>query len=123
MGPQRRSGGRSPVTPVELLDEARKRGIVLEPDGAWLVYRGPKGAMTPDLKHALTQCKADVINHIRGQGSSNVEKRPPRHMLDVWIEVAIPEWERILRESIASGDKSRAAYARGLLRQLGVKGY
>jgi len=109
---------------VELLDKARKRGIVLEPDGDWLFYRGPTGAMTPELRDALTQHKVGIINHILGQrASSNVEVKPPRHMLDIWIEVAIPEWERILRESIANGDKSRAAYACGLLRQLGVQGY
>ena len=111
------------MTPVELLDEARKRGIVLEPDGEWLVYRGPKGAMTPDLKDALTPRKVDIINHILNQGSSTgAAERPPRHMLDIWVEAAIPEWERILRESIAIGDKSRAAYAHGIVRQLGVQG-
>jgi len=112
------------VTPVELLDEARSRGIALEPDGDWLVYRGPKGAMTPDFMNALSQCKVDIINHILSQGSSTkLAERPPRHMLDIWVEAAIPEWKRILRESIANGSKSRAAYARGLLRQLGVNGH
>jgi len=96
----------------------------LEPDGDWLVYRGPKGAMTPDLMNALSQCKVDIINYILSQGpSTNVVESPPRHMLDIWVEIAIPGWERILRESVAIGDKSRADYARGLLRQLGVPGY
>jgi len=112
------------MTPHEVMDEARKLGIVLEPDGDGLVYRGPKGAMTPELKDSLTRYKGEIINHILSQGLfTNVDQEPPRHMLDIWIEAAIPEWERILRESIAIGDKSRADYARGLLRQLGVPGY
>ena len=109
---------------AELLDKARKRGIVLEPDDGWLMYRGPKGAMTPELKNALTGQKIEIIDYILGgRTSSEVEGRPPCHMLDIWVEFAIPEWERILRDSVPKGDKARAAYARGLLNQLGVEGY
>lgn len=107
------------MTAYDVLDEARKRGIVLQPDGDGLVYRGPKGAMTPELKDSLTRYKGEIINHIL----SHADQEPPRHMLDIWIEAAIPEWKRILRESNANGDESRAAYSRGLLRQLGVQGY
>ena len=53
------------MTPVELLDEARCRGIALEPDGDWLIYRGPKGAMTPELKDALVESKGEVLAYLK----------------------------------------------------------
>lgn len=39
-----------------------------------------------------------------------------------WVEIAIPAWRKVLKESIEAGDKKREAYARNLLvNVLGVK--
>ena len=39
-------------------------------------------------------------------------------MLWEWRRVSIPEWQRILQESIAVGDQRREAYARWMLREV-----
>jgi acyl-CoA reductase-like NAD-dependent aldehyde dehydrogenase len=39
-------------------------------------------------------------------------------MLWEWRRVSIPEWRRILQESIAVGDQRREAYARWMLREV-----
>jgi hypothetical protein len=39
-------------------------------------------------------------------------------MLWEWRRVSIPEWRRILKESVESGDQRREAYARWMLREI-----
>lgn len=39
-------------------------------------------------------------------------------MLWEWRRISIPEWRRILRESIAVGDQGREEYARWMLRDI-----
>ena len=39
-------------------------------------------------------------------------------MLWEWRRASIPEWRRILRESIEGGDKRRESYARWMLREV-----
>lgn len=39
-------------------------------------------------------------------------------MLWEWRRVSIPEWQRILRESVDSGDSRREEYARWMLREI-----
>ena len=38
--------------------------------------------------------------------------------LNRWAEIAIPTWQRILRESQAAGDKRREEYARWMLKEV-----
>jgi hypothetical protein len=39
-------------------------------------------------------------------------------LLEEWQRVSIPEWQRILQESIAGGDKRREEYARWMLKEV-----
>ena len=50
------------MTAHEALQEAQRRGIVLTPAGATLRFRGPKGALSDELKRALTRHKPEVLN-------------------------------------------------------------
>ena len=49
------------MTAHQALQEARRRGIVLTPAGTVLRFRGPKDAMSEELKHALKKHKPEII--------------------------------------------------------------
>jgi hypothetical protein len=53
---------------AELLAAARARGVDLWPDGNLLRFRGPRGAVTPDLREALQTHKPEVLSLLRGRG-------------------------------------------------------
>ena len=63
-----------------------------------------------------------IVSVIKAAESETKFEKPGDHMLQIWIGFAIPAWRRVLRESIAAGDKRREEYARKILREtLGVK--
>lgn len=109
---------------LSLLEQAKVSGVVVQVYGDKLVVRGPKRCETLALQ--LLAHKADVLPLVSlGQRLNEPVKGwepPPRHMLEIWVDAAIPEWKRILKESISNGDRRRANYARGLLSQLGIEG-
>ena len=49
------------MTAHEALQEARRRGIVLTPAGATLRFRGPKDALSEELKRELKRHKPAII--------------------------------------------------------------
>ncbi len=49
----------------QLVNDLRRRGITLEPAGDKLRWRGPKGAMTPELLERLRQHKPEVLEYLR----------------------------------------------------------
>jgi hypothetical protein len=46
---------------AELLVELKARGVMVEAAGGRLRVDAPKGAVTPDLREALAECKAEVL--------------------------------------------------------------
>ena len=46
---------------LEVLTELRHRGVELIPEGEAIRYRAPKGAMTPDLRQALSAHKSELL--------------------------------------------------------------
>jgi hypothetical protein len=48
------------MTPVELLAEVSRLGIILEVDGEGVRYKAPVGALTSELKDALRAHKAEL---------------------------------------------------------------
>lgn len=48
------------MTPQELLAELEQRGVKLTVAGDKLRYDAPAGALTPELKEALRQHKAEI---------------------------------------------------------------
>ena len=57
------------MTAHEALQEARRRGIVLTPAGSTLRFRGPKDALSEDLKRELKRHKPTIIT-LLGKGRS-----------------------------------------------------
>ena len=55
------------MTALELLEDLKKRGVDLEPEGDSLRYRAPAGALTPSLRQALATHKVEVLSHLRGE--------------------------------------------------------
>lgn len=49
------------MTAHEALQEAQRRGVVLTPAGATLRFRGPKGALSDELKSNLKRHKPEII--------------------------------------------------------------
>ena len=56
------------MTSSETLAELDRRGVVLEPNGDRLRYRAPQGALTPELREAITENKAEIISTLRRLG-------------------------------------------------------
>ncbi len=52
------------------------------------------------------------------EGEPALEARVEPWMLWEWRRASIPEWRRILQESIGQGDTRRAEYARWMLREI-----
>jgi len=53
------------MTGGEVLAVLKSRGVVLEPQGDKLHYRAPKGVLTPDLRQALAENKAEVLTLLK----------------------------------------------------------
>ena len=75
----------------DLLAELQGRHIVLFPEGDRIRYRGPRGAMTPDLLERLRRSKAELLEALRSgedhesgllQGS---EVRQEKRMVAGWL--------------------------------------
>ena len=68
------------MTSGETLAELERLGVVLEPNGDKLRYRAPQGALTPKLREAITENKAEIISTLRrlGDGQAPPLDRPPK---------------------------------------------
>ena len=68
------------MTSCETLAELDRRGVVLEPNGDKLRYRAPQGALTPELREAITENKAEILSTLRrvGDGRTAPLNRPPQ---------------------------------------------
>ena len=68
------------MTSGETLAELERLGVVLEPNGNKLRYRAPQGALTPELREAITENKAEILSTLRrvGDGQPPPLDRPPK---------------------------------------------
>jgi len=62
------------VTAADLLPELRRRGVILTADGNRIVYRAPKGTLTPELREAVVRFKGEILGILR---VSNIEDEAP----------------------------------------------
>ena len=84
------------MTSCETLAELDRRGVVLEPNGDTLRYRAPQGALTPELREAITENKAEILSTLRrvGDGQPAPLNRPPQNEQELrrWMDhTADPE--------------------------------
>jgi hypothetical protein len=59
-----------------------------------------------------------VVRRFLWEGLPLTEVLPADPLLEEWVRVSIPEWHRILQESVEQGDRRRAEYARWMLREI-----
>jgi len=98
---------------VELIRQCEALGIELIPSGSSLKLR----ANQPPSEEMLTAIK-DAKGSILAELKSRQNKAAECWMLEEWRRISIPDWRRILRESIAANDQRREDYARWMLREV-----
>ena len=49
------------MTALDVLREARRRGVNLIPEGQYVRVRGPRGTLTPDLLEKILECKPELL--------------------------------------------------------------
>jgi hypothetical protein len=66
----------------------------------------------------LSEAHLTTVRHFLWEGLPASEVPSTDPLLEEWQRVSIPEWQRILQESIAGGDKRREEYARWMLKEV-----
>ena len=84
------------MTSTDLLHELTRRGVILEPSGDRLRYKAPVGVMTPELKQALADQKASLLQILVVEAPTAVAPKPP----DDCAIIAVKVWSTILDEAI-----------------------
>jgi hypothetical protein len=84
------------MTPAEVLRELSQRGVILEPHGDKLRYRAPAGTLTPELKLALADQKAAIMQLL----ATEVPIGSPPAVADEREVIALKVWSDILREAV-----------------------
>ncbi len=67
------------MSTADLLDALNEREVTLWIEGGRLRYRGPKGAMTDELKSRVADAKSDLIAMLREQLAADVTTSPLSH--------------------------------------------
>jgi hypothetical protein len=98
-----------------ILDQVKQLGINFTVAGDRIRYR-PASRMPPDLIETLRSHKAELLQALRQRQTP--ESDLACWVLEEWRRVSIPEWRRILKDSIEQGDRKREEYARWMLREV-----
>ena len=101
-------------TAIHILERLEALGVSISIDGSELVMR-PGSKVPVEIGDDVRQHKTEVLDYIRREAPAS-ESEP--WMLREWRRVSIPDWQRILLESIAEGDRRREGYARWMLREV-----
>ena len=96
-----------------IVQEAQRRGIKLRVVGDKIRF-APKAQTPPEFVEQLRQYKAQVMALLRNRQTGEEFRC---WVLEEWRRVSIPDWRRILQESIEQGDEKREEYARWMLRE------
>src|SRR5262249_8987636 len=91
---------------IDLLVQARRRGVEVFLDGERLRYRAPQGALTAELRDALRQRKSDLFGLLRVPHDQSQE---PFAVLDDLCLRVVPLWRRRLDERRGLRDRLEAA--------------
>jgi tubulysin polyketide synthase-like protein len=84
------------MTPQVLIVECRTRGITLEVMGDRLRCRAPLGVLTPELKRALADQKAALVQIL----AAEVPAVSPSEGADESAVMAVKVWSDVLQEAI-----------------------
>jgi hypothetical protein len=84
------------MTAQVLTTECRRRGITLEVTGDRLRCRAPVGVLTPEIKHALADQKAALMQILAAESSTS----PLTEAADDREVVGVKVWSEALQEGI-----------------------
>jgi hypothetical protein len=93
-----------------LIEMCRGLGATLTPLEGRLKIQAPS-PLPEDIIAELRLAKNEILTELRYR----LRKESECWLLEEWRRISIPEWRRILRESIESGDRKREDYARWML--------
>jgi hypothetical protein len=110
---RRRCGKGLGMNVADIVKEASELGITLRTDGDFVTY-SPRSRTPQAFVDRLRQHKQAVLLYLRQQQSTSAEP----WMLAEWRRLSIPDWRRILQQSIYKGDRKREEYARWMLREV-----
>jgi hypothetical protein len=96
-----------------LLEKCRELGAVLTPLNDQLKIQAPE-PLPNALILGLTEAKPEILAELRRERRHQAEC----WLLEEWRRISIPDWRKILRESIATGNAGREEYARWMLREI-----
>jgi|GEM_PF-3586742 len=96
-----------------LIKQCRSLGATFTTVGERLCIQAPE-PLPDDIVAALKKLKTQVLTELDREQSDS----PDCWVLKEWRRVSIPQWRRILGESIEQRDKKREEYARWMLREM-----
>src|SRR6185503_7888504 len=78
------------MSPRELLVELREKGVEVKANGDRLVIDAPRGAITPDLRDALSANKAELLQILTAPPIEKAAARPAPVLVKEPVAVAEP---------------------------------
>jgi len=87
------------LTAAELIADLKRRGVSLVPSGTSLIVDAPPGSLTPDLRHAMTALKFDVLRALKAAPDAPPPRGSVRSPLAAYAAERLPSIRLTLRET------------------------
>jgi hypothetical protein len=97
----------------ELLEKCRNLGATLIASNDRIKVHAPV-PLPDEIVDELKEAKPLIISELHRE----LRKEAECWLLEEWRRVSIPEWRKILKESIEKNDLKREEYARWMLREM-----
>lgn len=75
-----------------IIADLQMRGILLRVDGDKLHFRAPKGALTPELRGAIEECKAEIVSILKGPSA---QSSTDSCSLEDWRNMPLADLEKL----------------------------
>ena len=101
------------MTPLELLEELKKREIAIYIVGNTLKLEGEEENLTPNLINLVKEYKQELITHLSERAMDND--------MTEWRKYARWFWEGVLDEAERQEDVKRMKYAQDVLKTIKIE--
>jgi hypothetical protein len=96
-----------------LLEKCQALGATFTPLNDRFRVEAPQ-PLPDTLIAELIRAKPQILAELRGESSNKTEC----WLLEEWRKISIPDWRKILKESIETKDVKREEYARWMLQEM-----
>ncbi len=106
------------ATAANLIDRCRQHGVTLYLDGDQLRFRGPRGALTPELRQAVAQHRAEVVRLLLRPAGQDTPP-PPQRFRPSYLPCSCPTatcWPCCNRPCEVCGKPTGSAFIRQCIR-------